>query len=180
MTQYLKTSNNLLTDAWEDGTFCPHNQWTHECRACTPHPPSPSVQDEDCEPINDTYTHCHGRIMRGDTHVATVIADPVNGLPSLQYTSSTLYDRTLLRLCHAARVGLFAALTLALVTTAHAAPIPASPPASCAIIGTVPSDEGFPLAFCDNGTYLYFDADGDGFGGGYIWRDASGYMNLGR
>jgi hypothetical protein len=34
-----------------------------------------------------------------------------------------------------------------------------------------PSGEGFPRVQCTDGSVWYFDADGDGFGGGYVWRE---------
>jgi hypothetical protein len=34
-----------------------------------------------------------------------------------------------------------------------------------------PSGEGFPRVQCIDGSIWYFDADGDGFGGGYVWRE---------
>jgi hypothetical protein len=53
-------------------------------------------------------------------------------------------------------------------------------PAHCTIVGTVPGDEGFPLAHCADGSWLYKDMDGNGtrqkprnVG---VWRDASGYV----
>ena len=68
-----------------------------------------------------------------------------------------------------------AALALALLTTTtHAAP--ASPPAGCAIIGTVSTDEAFPLAFCDDGTYLYADLDGAATHAPGAWVSADGYV----
>jgi hypothetical protein len=70
-----------------------------------------------------------------------------------------------------------AALFLALsLSPAGATDAPAPPPANCAVVGTVRGDEGFPLALCADGTYLYQDMDGGLYAPG-TWRDASGYVS---
>ena len=73
------------------------------------------------------------------------------------------------------RGGTITALALAFtINTAHAQSAPA-PPAGCFQIGiTNPQDEGFPIALCDDGTYLYADMDSGG-----QWKDGTTYARFG-
>lgn len=75
-----------------------------------------------------------------------------------------------------------AALALALLTSQHAsaAELPVPVPAGCVIVGTTGPDEGFPVAHCADGSYLYSDLDGSDGSRGTVgdgrWLDATGYV----
>jgi hypothetical protein len=72
-------------------------------------------------------------------------------------------------------------LTVTAPTDARNHHINPSPPAGCTIVGTTGPDEGFPLAHCSDGTYVYQDLDGDGRHKNTRgrWLDASGYLPMG-
>jgi hypothetical protein len=59
--------------------------------------------------------------------------------------------------------GLYVAGTLwASDTDARKARIDPTPPPGCTIVGNTGPDEGFPVAHCADGSYVYQDLDGNG------------------
>jgi hypothetical protein len=78
---------------------------------------------------------------------------------------------------------LSAGVLLALTLTGHhasAQPIDPTPPAGCTIVGDTGPDEGFPVAHCADGSYVYADLDGSdgalGTVGDGRWLDATAYV----
>jgi hypothetical protein len=78
-------------------------------------------------------------------------------------------------------LGIATAALLFLSVTSHADArhqrINPTPPAGCTVIGTTGPDEGFPVAHCADGSWVYQDLDGDGRHRNTRgrWLDASGY-----
>jgi hypothetical protein len=81
-----------------------------------------------------------------------------------------------------ALVAAYTAIALTIPADASAARHYPDVPRHCHIVGiTNPEDEGFPVAKCRNGRYIYADMDGNGKNPktNGRWQDATFYVSLG-